>query len=190
MKQLLLPDTYNGEPRITLTGRDFRHVAKVLRLRTGDTLAAVDAQGQPVPSAAAPGGRPRLRGRAAARSSIGGAGGGGPAAHAAPVLAKGSKNRSHCSPGDGSGGRAHRDACQRPLRRPRGRRRCPHGAPGAGCAGGGAAERGGPGPGSRGRGSSPPLRAPGRTGERHSSFTSGGWTWHRCTRCWRVRRER
>ena len=44
MRQFLLPDSYDGEPRLTLTGKDFRHIAKVLRLREGDELAAVDGR--------------------------------------------------------------------------------------------------------------------------------------------------
>ena len=47
MKQFLLPRWYAGEPRITLSGGDFRHVARVLRMREGDTLDAVDARGAP-----------------------------------------------------------------------------------------------------------------------------------------------
>jgi len=45
MKQLLLPRAYAGEPRVTLSGDDFRHVARVLRMREGDRLGAVDHRG-------------------------------------------------------------------------------------------------------------------------------------------------
>ena len=45
MKQLLLPRGYAGEPRITLSGDDFRHLARVLRMREGDRLGAVDHRG-------------------------------------------------------------------------------------------------------------------------------------------------
>ncbi len=45
MKQFLLPPWYAGETRITLTGGDFRHIARVLRMRDGDALDAVDAHG-------------------------------------------------------------------------------------------------------------------------------------------------
>jgi 16S rRNA (uracil1498-N3)-methyltransferase len=45
MKQFLLPRWYAGEPRISLSGGDFRHVARVLRMRDGDTLDAVDPRG-------------------------------------------------------------------------------------------------------------------------------------------------
>jgi 16S rRNA (uracil1498-N3)-methyltransferase len=45
MKQFLLPSWYAGEPRITLSGGDFRHIARVLRMRDGDTLDAVDSSG-------------------------------------------------------------------------------------------------------------------------------------------------
>jgi 16S rRNA (uracil1498-N3)-methyltransferase len=42
MKQFLLPASYSGETRLTLEGRDFHYIAKVLRLREGDELAAID----------------------------------------------------------------------------------------------------------------------------------------------------
>jgi 16S rRNA (uracil1498-N3)-methyltransferase len=45
MKQFLLPPWYAGEPRISLSGGDFRHVARVLRMREGDSLNAVDSRG-------------------------------------------------------------------------------------------------------------------------------------------------
>jgi len=45
MKQLLLPRAYAGEPRVTLSADDFRHVARVLRMREGDRLGAVDHRG-------------------------------------------------------------------------------------------------------------------------------------------------
>jgi 16S rRNA (uracil1498-N3)-methyltransferase len=45
MKLLLLPPGYRGEPRVRLSGDDFRHVARVLRMREGDRLGAVDRQG-------------------------------------------------------------------------------------------------------------------------------------------------
>ncbi len=45
MKQLLLPPGYAGEPRLRLSGDEFRHVARVLRMREGDRLGAVDRRG-------------------------------------------------------------------------------------------------------------------------------------------------
>ena len=45
MKQLLLPRAYAGEPKITLSGPDFRHLARSRRMREGDCLAAVDHRG-------------------------------------------------------------------------------------------------------------------------------------------------
>jgi 16S rRNA (uracil1498-N3)-methyltransferase len=45
MKQFLLPRRYAGGPRLTLTGGDYRYLARVLRMRAGDTLPAVDAGG-------------------------------------------------------------------------------------------------------------------------------------------------
>ncbi len=45
MRQFLLPPWYAGEPAITLSGGDFRHIARVLRMRDGDTLDAVDSRG-------------------------------------------------------------------------------------------------------------------------------------------------
>lgn len=45
MKQFLLPRWYAGEPRIALSGDDFRYLARVLRLRDGDGLDAVDSHG-------------------------------------------------------------------------------------------------------------------------------------------------
>ncbi len=45
MRQFLLPSSYSGEPSITLSGRDYRYLARVLRLREGATLTAVDARG-------------------------------------------------------------------------------------------------------------------------------------------------
>ena len=47
MKQFLLPRWYAGEPGISLSGGDFRHVVRVLRMREGDSLDAVDAAGVP-----------------------------------------------------------------------------------------------------------------------------------------------
>ena len=44
MKQFLLPASYNGEPRLTLEGRDFHYIARVLRLQAGDELAAMDTR--------------------------------------------------------------------------------------------------------------------------------------------------
>ena len=44
MKQFLLPPSFNGESRLTLAARDFHYIARVLRLREGDTLSAVDAR--------------------------------------------------------------------------------------------------------------------------------------------------
>jgi len=43
VKQFLLPVSYRGEPRFTLTDRDFHYIARVLRLREGDELDAADA---------------------------------------------------------------------------------------------------------------------------------------------------
>ncbi|HUJ77133.1 MAG TPA: RsmE family RNA methyltransferase, partial [bacterium] len=45
MKQLLLPPGYAGQPRLTLSGGEFRHLARVLRLREGDRMGAVDRAG-------------------------------------------------------------------------------------------------------------------------------------------------
>jgi len=45
MKQLLLPPGYAGESRLRLSGDEFRHVARVLRMREGDRLGAVDRGG-------------------------------------------------------------------------------------------------------------------------------------------------
>ena len=45
MKQLLLPRGYSGEPRITLSGPEYRHLAVVRRMREGDCLDAVDRRG-------------------------------------------------------------------------------------------------------------------------------------------------
>ncbi len=45
MKQLLLPPWYAGEPRIRLTGPEFRHLAVVRRMREGEHLDAVDRRG-------------------------------------------------------------------------------------------------------------------------------------------------
>ncbi len=46
MKQFLLPRTYAGEPRLTLTGGDFRYLVRVLRLGPGDQRTAVDLRGR------------------------------------------------------------------------------------------------------------------------------------------------
>jgi 16S rRNA U1498 N3-methylase RsmE len=46
VKQFLLPRTYAGEPRLTLTGGDFRYLVRVLRLCAGDERVAVDLQGR------------------------------------------------------------------------------------------------------------------------------------------------
>ena len=45
MKQLLLPEEYAGEPKITLSGPEFHHLARVLRMREGERLDAVDRRG-------------------------------------------------------------------------------------------------------------------------------------------------
>lgn len=45
VRQFLLPRWYSGEPSITLAGSDYRYLARVLRLREGAELAAVDARG-------------------------------------------------------------------------------------------------------------------------------------------------
>jgi 16S rRNA (uracil1498-N3)-methyltransferase len=47
VKQFLLPRWYAGEPGITLSGGDFRHLARVLRKKEGDILDAVDCRGVP-----------------------------------------------------------------------------------------------------------------------------------------------
>jgi 16S rRNA (uracil1498-N3)-methyltransferase len=46
VKQFLLPRSYAGEPRLTLTGGDFRYLVRVLRLVPGDERMAVDARGR------------------------------------------------------------------------------------------------------------------------------------------------
>jgi 16S rRNA (uracil1498-N3)-methyltransferase len=46
MKHFLLPRTYAGEPRLTLTGGDFRYLVRVLRLAPGDGRTAIDAGGR------------------------------------------------------------------------------------------------------------------------------------------------
>jgi 16S rRNA (uracil1498-N3)-methyltransferase len=45
VKQFLLPRWYAGEPTITLSGGDFRHLARVLRKKEGDSMDAVDCHG-------------------------------------------------------------------------------------------------------------------------------------------------
>ncbi|HVO39927.1 MAG TPA: RsmE family RNA methyltransferase [Spirochaetia bacterium] len=45
MKQFLLPSSYAGEARLSLTGDDHRYLARVLRLREGAELPAVDVKG-------------------------------------------------------------------------------------------------------------------------------------------------
>jgi len=45
MKQFLLPPWYAGQARISISGDDHRYLARVLRLRPGATLPAVDARG-------------------------------------------------------------------------------------------------------------------------------------------------
>jgi len=45
MKQFLLPTWYAGQPRIVLSGDDFRYLVRVLRMRDGDTLHSVDSKG-------------------------------------------------------------------------------------------------------------------------------------------------
>ena len=45
MKQFLLPPWYAGQARISLSGNDHRYLARVLRLRAGATLPAVDSGG-------------------------------------------------------------------------------------------------------------------------------------------------
>ncbi len=45
MKQFLLPPWYAGQARISISGDDHRYLTRVLRLRQGATLAAVDARG-------------------------------------------------------------------------------------------------------------------------------------------------
>jgi 16S rRNA (uracil1498-N3)-methyltransferase len=46
LRQFLLPRWYAGEPRITLEGDDFHHLARVLRMREGEDCPAVDARGK------------------------------------------------------------------------------------------------------------------------------------------------
>ncbi len=45
MRQFLLPGSWRGSARLTLGGPDARHLLRVLRLREGDRLPAVDARG-------------------------------------------------------------------------------------------------------------------------------------------------
>ncbi len=45
MKQFLLPREYAGEARISLAGDDLRYLTRVLRLREGDEVPAIDAAG-------------------------------------------------------------------------------------------------------------------------------------------------
>lgn len=45
MKQFVLPGWYTGQPRISLSGDDYRYLARVLRLREGTELPSVDARG-------------------------------------------------------------------------------------------------------------------------------------------------
>jgi len=45
MRQFLLPPSYAGERRLAFSGADFHHLVRVLRLREGDQLPAVDAGG-------------------------------------------------------------------------------------------------------------------------------------------------
>jgi 16S rRNA (uracil1498-N3)-methyltransferase len=45
MKQFLLPRWYAGQTRISISGDDYRYLARVLRLRPGSELPAVDARG-------------------------------------------------------------------------------------------------------------------------------------------------
>jgi 16S rRNA (uracil1498-N3)-methyltransferase len=46
MRQFLLPATFGGESRIVLSGRDFRYLCRVLRLKEGARLPALDSQGR------------------------------------------------------------------------------------------------------------------------------------------------
>jgi 16S rRNA (uracil1498-N3)-methyltransferase len=45
MKQFLLPRGYRGEPRLTLLGGEYRYLARVLRMKEGDVLPAIDIRG-------------------------------------------------------------------------------------------------------------------------------------------------
>lgn len=45
MKHFLLPRAYQGEPRLTLLGGEYRYLVRVLRMKEGDTLPAVDIHG-------------------------------------------------------------------------------------------------------------------------------------------------
>jgi 16S rRNA (uracil1498-N3)-methyltransferase len=45
MKQILLPNKYNGEAIIAITGPDFHHLARVLRCQTGEKINVTDRDG-------------------------------------------------------------------------------------------------------------------------------------------------
>jgi 16S rRNA (uracil1498-N3)-methyltransferase len=45
MNQFLLPRGYRGEPRLTLRGGEYRYLARVLRMKEGDMLPAIDVRG-------------------------------------------------------------------------------------------------------------------------------------------------
>jgi 16S rRNA (uracil1498-N3)-methyltransferase len=45
MRRFLLPRSFAGQTRLTLAGADFRHLVRVLRLREGDAIPAMDAAG-------------------------------------------------------------------------------------------------------------------------------------------------
>jgi 16S rRNA (uracil1498-N3)-methyltransferase len=45
VKQFLLPRRHEGESRLSLEGKDFHYLARVLRKREGDQMPAVDARG-------------------------------------------------------------------------------------------------------------------------------------------------
>jgi 16S rRNA (uracil1498-N3)-methyltransferase len=47
VKQFLLPRRYEGGGRLSLEGKDFHYLARVIRKREGDQMAAVDARGNP-----------------------------------------------------------------------------------------------------------------------------------------------
>jgi len=45
MKQILLPYRYNGEPTVTITGKDSHHLARVLRCKVGEKINVTDLEG-------------------------------------------------------------------------------------------------------------------------------------------------
>lgn len=47
MRVYLLPKDFNGQSSLTLTGKDFNYIVKVLRLKEGQKLTGRDSQGNP-----------------------------------------------------------------------------------------------------------------------------------------------